>query len=143
MLNHVLLFLSPLFLVKNIQINKGYEQNNLKILVDDKSIKQVIINLLSNAVKFSKMDSQINIRTKLKNGKVRIEIEDFGLGIPKKDQSHIFEKFYRVSRPGLEIEGTGLGLPIVKEIIDGHNGKIWFKSAFNVGTTFYLEFKHI
>ena len=75
-----------------------------------------------------------------KKGSVIISVKDAGLGIPKAQQSHIFEKFFRADNVQTkETEGTGLGLYIAKTIVEKHDGKTWFESTENVGTTFFVS----
>ena len=110
--------------------------------LDADKIRQVFANLLSNAVKYSKKGGKVIVDlkdTKAEN-KVLITIKDMGLGIPAKQQSRMFEKFFRADNvQTADTEGTGLGLYIAKAIIEGHGGKIWFESEENIGTTFFVE----
>lgn len=109
---------------------------------DADKIRQVFANLLSNAVKYSKKGGKVivDLKDTRAENKVLITVKDTGLGIPKKQQSRMFEKFFRADNvQTAETEGTGLGLYIAKAIIEGHGGKIWFESEENVGTTFFVE----
>ncbi len=106
------------------------------ILADADAIKQVIINLVGNALKFTPSEGSIRVSMRSNNDSVTIDVSDTGQGIPEKDQEHIFEKFYRVDRPGQEIEGTGLGLSIVKEIVEHHGGTVAVQSHANKGSKF-------
>lgn len=101
----------------------------------DKMI-QVLVNLVNNAIKFTPEKGDISIRAGEKREDIFISIKDSGMGIPCDDLRKIFNSFYRVYRPGKEIQGTGLGLPIVKKIVDLHQGKIDVESEVNKGTTF-------
>jgi signal transduction histidine kinase len=110
--------------------------------LDADKIRQVFANLLSNAVKYSKKGGKVTVDFKdmQTENKVLITVKDMGLGIPAKQQSRMFEKFFRADNvQTAETEGTGLGLYIAKAIIEGHGGKIWFESEENVGTTFFVE----
>jgi len=110
--------------------------------LDADKIRQVFANLLSNAVKYSKKGGKVivDLKDTRAENKVLITVKDTGLGIPKKQQSRMFEKFFRADNvQTAETEGTGLGLYIAKAIIEGHGGKIWFESEENVGTTFFVE----
>ncbi len=94
-------------------------------------------NLISNAVKFSPQGGKITISVEQSEGEVKISVADTGMGIPKKDLPHIFERFYRVDNTFVQrIGGTGLGLAIVKYIIESHGGKIWAESEVGKGSTF-------
>ena len=114
----------------------------LKILVDPKLTRQVIYNLLTNAVCYSanKDKSEVVVELEEKGWDYIISIKDNGIGIAKKDQPKIFEKFFRAENAQLiEADGNGLSLYINKIIIEAHGGKIWFESTENKGTTFYAS----
>jgi signal transduction histidine kinase/DNA-binding response OmpR family regulator len=124
-----------------------FEQKGLKILMDVDEILpdiagdrdrliQVVINLISNAVKFTEKGFVI-CSAKLINGEIRVSITDSGIGISEEDQPKVFEKFKQVGdaltdRP----TGSGLGLPICKEIIEHHRGRLWVESKLGAGSTF-------
>jgi signal transduction histidine kinase len=93
------------------------------------SIEELISNLMGNAIQYSDPDSVIYLRAKTLKGKVQIEIQDNGPGIPVKEQEKIFEEFYRGSKTRTTTEGTGLGLAISKKIVQAHKGKIWVESG--------------
>ncbi len=108
-----------------------------KIEADKGKIDQVMENLLSNAIKFSPKGGKIAVSLKKADRLVKISISDTGMGIPKKDLPHIFEKFYRAENASMQaIGGTGLGLGIVKYIIESHGGKISVESEVGKGSTF-------
>lgn len=108
-----------------------------RIEIDENKIDQVMENLLSNAVKFSPDGGKITVTLEKTDKKVRIIIADRGIGIPKKDFAHIFEKFYRAGNASSgTMGGTGLGLGIVKYIVESHGGKIWAESELGKGSTF-------
>ncbi len=100
---------------------------NIHAEVDAEKMKQVISNLLSNALKYSTITKKIFIRLYKTVNNIHIEVEDQGIGIPENQLSRIFEKFYRVDQKE-NISGTGLGLTVVKEIIEVHKGKISVES---------------
>ncbi|MBL7057832.1 HAMP domain-containing histidine kinase [Patescibacteria group bacterium] len=113
---------------------------NLKIMVNEGNIKTVFLNLIDNAITYSKTKSSIIIKAKKTNNQVLFQITDSGIGIPDEDQIHIFTKFFRAKNSYSEKNvGTGLGLVIVKKIIDGHDGRIMFESHQDEGTTFYFS----
>jgi two-component system phosphate regulon sensor histidine kinase PhoR len=98
---------------------------------------QAISNLISNAVKYTPEGGRISATVTMEDTKVIVKIADDGIGISQEDIHHIFEKFYRVDRPETEgIVGSGLGLSIVKTIIEKHGGRIWVESEMGKGTTF-------
>jgi PAS domain S-box-containing protein len=110
-----------------------------EMMLDKEKLKEVMINLISNAIKYSPNGGDINLRMRMDETNLRIEIQDHGIGIPKEHQSKLFEAFYRVdSSHTASIPGTGLGLTIVKAIVEHHGGRCWFESEVGKGTTFFL-----
>ncbi|MDZ7764118.1 MAG: ATP-binding protein [Melioribacteraceae bacterium] len=109
--------------------------------LDREAITEAVINLVDNAAKYSKEDKFIELKTLYYNSKPAIEVVDKGIGISKEDQHKIFDKFFRVST-GLvhDTKGTGLGLTIVKHVIDSHNAKIELESNEGNGSTFRIIF---
>jgi len=107
------------------------------IEVDKDKIDQVMENLIGNAVKFSPQGGKITVSIEQAEKEVKINVADAGMGIPKKDLPHIFERFYRVDNTFIRaIEGAGLGLAIAKYIVESHGGKIWAESKVGKGSTF-------
>ena len=109
---------------------------------DVDKIQQVLYNLVDNAIKFSGNQSEIEIETTEKGGKVFVSVKDNGIGIPKEDQNQIWERFYKsdLSR-GKDKKGTGLGLSIVREIIRAHGENISLVSTQGVGSKFTFTLK--
>ncbi|MCF6181565.1 PAS domain-containing sensor histidine kinase [Lutibacter sp.] len=105
---------------------------------DEKIIELIMSNLLHNAIKYSKENSTIEIEIKLKNNWLILQIKDEGIGIPVEEQNHIFERYFRAENV-LTLQGTGIGLNIVKGHVDKFGGDISFKSAKNLGTTFTVK----
>ncbi len=104
-------------------------------------LKIAIKNILKNAIQFSHKDSQIIVRSYKNANTFNISIQDFGIGIPLNEQEKIFEKFYRTDKSrNKNSGGTGLGMSIVKKIIDIHKGSIKIESIENVGTTVTISF---
>jgi signal transduction histidine kinase len=99
----------------------------------------VIARLVNNAIKFTNPKGRVKVIAKNLFKEMEIIISDTGIGIPEGDIPFIFQKFYRVSRPGTEIPGTGLGLVFVKQIIDLHKGFITVQSEVGKGTTFAIK----
>ena len=114
------------------------EKKVLKVFGDEKKIHQVLINLITNSIKYGVDDGTIEVKLKKNdNSKVIVSIIDNGLGIPKGDLARIFERFYRVEKTRNRDEGgSGLGLSIVKHIIDAHDEKISVQSEDGVGSNF-------
>jgi len=111
------------------------------IKIDEEAVSEAIVNLIDNAVKYSENEKQITIRTGLGNNFAFVEVEDKGIGIPEKDQKKIFEKFFRVSAGNVHnVKGSGLGLSIVKHIMDVHKGRIELLSEVDKGSKFRLSF---
>lgn len=109
------------------------------LLADRDKVIQVFLNLLDNAIKFSPDGGRVFIKAVVKGKMVKCDICDQGIGIARKDISHIFEKFYRVDNSDIyEIPGTGLGLSIVKHIIESHGGRIYVRSKMGKGSTFTM-----
>lgn len=107
---------------------------------DREKLTEVLINLLSNAVKFSPHDGKVKIAAAEEKDDITVSITDNGIGIPKKDLSKIFDHFYRTEKSQkMDIKGTGLGLTIVKFLLEKMGGKIWCKSHIDKGTTFYFS----
>jgi two-component system sensor histidine kinase VicK len=108
--------------------------------VDEVKFMQVITNLLSNAIKFTHDNGVISISIADQAGTLLITVQDNGIGIPKQYHTTLFDKFTKARRPGLKQEPSiGLGMSIIKMIVEWHNGKIWFESEENKGTTFFIE----
>lgn len=112
-----------------------------EITIDPESVTEALINILDNAMKYSKMEKYLRIATGTDSDHVFIEVEDHGVGIAPKHQEKIFETFYRVSDSLVhDTKGSGLGLALVKHIMDAHQGKVIVKSELRRGSIFRLEF---
>ncbi len=108
--------------------------------VDDVKFMQVINNLISNAIKFTTEGGQIRIWLEDRPKTVLIQVSDNGIGIPEALQPRLFDRFTEARRPGLRGQpSVGLGMNIIRSIVEMHQGKIWFNSRENEGTTFYIE----
>ena len=107
------------------------------VLADERRVKEIMINLVGNAIKYTPEKGRVRVFHELRDKELITHIEDNGYGIPQEAQSKIFEKFYRVQSPETrDITGTGLGLFIVKQLVEKMHGTIWFKSKQGKGTTF-------
>ena len=114
---------------KNLTVNAMFESEIEEVVAEKDSIKRVVTNLLDNAIKFSYHKGIIDISTKRKGNKVYISIKNEGEGISKDDKKTIFERFYKVDKSRSQNKtGVGLGLYIVKRIINKHGEKIWIES---------------
>jgi two-component system phosphate regulon sensor histidine kinase PhoR len=110
----------------------------IMVLGDKEKIQQVLTNLIVNSIKYGKQDGSTEVGIEdLVNNKVIIRVTDNGEGIEKQHISRLFERFYRVDKSGARAEGgSGLGLSIVKHIIEAHDEKIYIESQFGVGSEF-------
>jgi len=124
----------------NVKVSFEKEDNFPEILIDPGQTREAVDNLLDNAIKYSKKSGKVKIKIYTKNKKAYFEIKDDGAGIPKSDQKYVFKKFFR-SENALknQTDGSGLGLFIVKSIIENHGGKITFESEEGKGTTFIFS----
>jgi len=114
--------------------------DKLKITTDKTLLGHILENLVSNAINYTRPNGKIEVRLEEKNGVALLTVTDTGIGIPKKEQLHIFEKFIRASNAvAMKPDGTGLGLYIVSEVINLLGGKIRFESKENQGSAFYAE----
>lgn len=114
--------------------------NDLYVNADDRLISQAVINLISNAIKYSENGKKIQISSsKFKEGRIEIVVKDEGIGIPEEHQSKLFKIDFKYCIPGTKGEkGTGLGLALVKEIVEKHEGDIWFYSQVGEGSEFHF-----
>ena len=106
-------------------------------MADSDRLTQVAANLVSNAVKYSSEGSEVRIVSRLNDGVIRVSVGDQGHGIRPEDLARVFSRFERIATE--KVSGTGLGMPISKEIIELHHGKMWVESTFGVGSTFFFE----
>lgn len=138
-LHSVIEKIEPMCEAKNISFSYNIPDDEYLMFADKERIFQVYENILLNAVKFTPEGGRITMLAQSIEKEFEVIISDTGAGIPKKDLPFIFNKFFRVSRPGEEIPGTGLGLALVKQIIDLHRGLITVQSEENQGTTVVLK----
>jgi len=127
-------------LKKRIVLEFEHSKYQILIEADKEKIGQSFEALINNAIKFTNEDGRVKVIVNNLFKEVEIIISDTGIGIPEKDLPYIFQKFYRVSRPGTEIPGTGIGLVFVKQMIDIHKGMISVQSEIGNGTTFIVKF---
>lgn len=125
----------------NVIIDLEVDENLPKVFADYEKITWVINNLISNALKYTNAGDTIAIKASVKGEKMYISVKDSGAGIPLEYQNRIFDKFVQIKGNDLEIRGTGLGLAVVKSIIDAHDEKIWCESSIDSGSNFTFTLK--
>ncbi len=123
---------------KQHQINFISQGESNDAYFDEKILRQILANLLTNAIKYSSQGSNVYVSCCCHNEVVVFQVRDEGIGIPPEDREHLFETFHRATNVG-DIPGTGLGMAIVKQGVDLHNGEISVESEVNVGTTFTVR----
>lgn len=143
---------------KNITLSTQLDDNDAKIFADSHRLEQVLTNLISNAIKFTPESGKIDIRTelvdakdikpvemfeeelkKLKGKYLQVCVKDNGIGISQEHLSHVFDKFAQIENSlSRKVGGTGLGLPITRQLLDAHNGTIWCNSKPDKGSSFYF-----
>ena len=110
------------------------------VMGDRTLLRQSIANLVDNAIKYTPSSGEVSVGLLVDEHNVTIKVQDNGIGIAPADQVRLFEKFYRIQHTGMEqVQGTGLGLALVKSIIERHEGRVWVESALDKGSTFYIE----
>ncbi|GET14354.1 two-component system sensor histidine kinase [Ligilactobacillus agilis] len=125
---------------KNYTIKRDFTKRDLWVEIDTDKFIQVVDNIMNNAIKYSPDGGVITCRLLETHNHVILSITDQGLGIPKKDLNHVFDRFFRVDKARSRAQGgTGLGLAISKEVIALHHGKIWVDSIEGKGSTFYIS----
>jgi two-component system sensor kinase FixL len=122
----------------NQQLNTTSICSQKNIRSDGKILKNILINLISNAIKYTDEQGVIECRLTTSNQELMIAVKDNGIGIPEEDQKHLFDRFFRASN-ATNIEGTGLGLNIVKKYIEMLHGEIKFNSRVYEGTEFIVR----
>lgn len=121
------------------KINYPRNVEGISLYQDEKIFFLTLTNLLYNAIKYSPEDSPIDLIVDLHDDKVTFHVTDRGIGIPERDQKHIFERYFRAENV-LLTQGTGIGLNIVKGHVENLGGRIYFTSIFKKGSTFSVEF---
>lgn len=133
-------------IVEEFQLSIGLQHHlNVEVLsninivpIDDRLFRYTLFNLLSNAIKYSAPDTQVTVRLERSDGTLCLSVSDQGIGIPAEDQKKLFQAFHR-ARNVKSVSGSGLGLKIVKDCVEMHQGTITVESAENIGTTFTVK----
>jgi two-component system sensor histidine kinase VicK len=122
---------------KNIALKCQVPRKAVMVRADSAQLREAIDNLISNAIKYTPEGGQVTVTLQQERERVTLDVTDTGYGIPEAVQGRIFQPFFRAKSPQTRhIEGTGLGLHLVKNIIERHMGKMHFESAPGVGSTF-------
>lgn len=125
------------FLKEGQRVNIDCHTDLKEVYVDPRILRNIMFNLISNASKYSESGKTIYITCESDSEQIKFSIRDEGIGIPKEDQKHLFDRFFRASNAG-QVQGTGLGLNIVKRYVDLIEGQISFSSEYQNGTTFTI-----
>jgi PAS domain S-box-containing protein len=152
----VLIENKPLILEKKLVVEELYgEESDMEFLADEKLLRIIFQNLISNAVKYTPSEGKIKVNIskfnfnndqdlggeEIKEESLIFSVTDSGMGIPKNQHNKIFSKLFRADNAKeSETEGTGLGLYVIKSIVNQSGGLVWFKSEENKGSTFYVAF---
>ncbi|GAB4472423.1 MAG: hypothetical protein Kow0088_06970 [Anaerolineales bacterium] len=125
---------------KRIQLSTDLPSEGLPLIEADSALlNQALHNLLDNAIKFTEAEGKVQIGARVKGEHMIFAVRDSGIGIAPLDQPRLFDKFYRVKRPGTKGSGSGLGLAIVKSVAERHHGRAWVESQLGRGSTFYIS----
>lgn len=125
---------------KGVELKYDKPEKKLpKVKIDVEKMKVAITNLVDNAIKYTPKGGKVTVRIKSGKKELEVSVRDTGVGIPEDQQDRIFSKFFRSANVmRMDTEGNGLGLFIVKNIIEAHKGKVWFESIEGEGTAFYF-----
>jgi PAS domain S-box-containing protein len=141
-LEESMMAVKPIATKGKVLLNLTAQQRAMKVIGDKSGLQQVFINLINNAVKFSRQGGIVNINVSENESGVMIRISDSGVGIPQQAIPHLFERFYRAKNVTIaEIPGSGIGLYIVKSIVEALGGTIHVESVLDQGTTFTVSLK--
>ena len=113
----------------------SFSDKTVKLFLDKDKMEQVFKNILGNAVKYSPKGGEIRITGKKENKNYKVSVQDFGIGMTSEQKDKIFDKFYRADTSDSAPVGTGLGMTIVKYLVEAHGGKVWVESEVGKGTT--------
>ena len=128
--------MEPIAKRKSLRFEKQIPQENVQVYCDRNRILQVLSNLLGNAIKFTPPGGTVSLQVQKKAEEFLFLVSDTGPGIPSEHIPHLFERYWQ--EPKTAHEGTGLGLTIVKGIVEAHNGKVWVESTVGIGSGFYF-----
>jgi signal transduction histidine kinase len=138
-------FLEPRAEKVGVALQLGPMPENTTLVANQQSIEEVVTNLLENAIKYTPEGGSVSVSLTRDDKELCVAVSDTGFGLSEEDQSRIFKRFFRVKNEHTRmITGTGLGLPIVKKIVDSHDGRVAVQSEVGQGSTFsvYLPIEH-
>ena len=118
-----------------VELSLTTEPEQITISADGRRVRQIVFNLLSNAVKFTPVEGRVDVSARVDDGQVEITVADTGPGIAPEERETIFEEFKQATN-GKRAEGTGLGLPLSRKLVELHGGRLWVESAAGNGSTF-------
>ncbi len=121
---------------KQLQLNLNLPETDHMVIGDRKRLHQAFTNLINNAIKYTNDGGELSLGIAQQDGQIIIQIEDTGVGIILSDQPYIFDKFFRSDEIREDYPGSGLGLSIVKSVVERHNGRVWVASVPGKGSTF-------
>jgi two-component system sensor histidine kinase BaeS len=126
---------------KGVELTAHHEPDLPLAMMDADRISQVVVNLLSNALRYTASGDRIDVRVNPEeSGRLVVSVADTGQGIPEDDLPHVFDRYYRGLEPREKrASGSGIGLAVVKELVEAHGGRVWAKSAHGKGSTFYFS----
>jgi two-component system phosphate regulon sensor histidine kinase PhoR len=111
----------------------------LSLVGFEDGLERLVMNLVSNAIKYTPSGGLVKVRAWIEDDRIELEVADSGIGIPEKALPRIFSEFYRAKNAtALDVEGTGLGLVIAKDVVEEHGGRISVRSTVGEGSTFHV-----
>ena len=134
--DHALQVLRPLAANKSQRLVVAVSPGLPPVKADRERVLQVLTNLVGNSIKFTPPGGTLTLRARQVEERVRVSVRDNGPGISPEDMPHLFERFWRSS--GTSERGTGLGLNIVKSLVEAHGGTVWVESQLGAGSTFFF-----
>ncbi len=125
---------------KKIKLECSYDSRNTNVLFDKDGLEQILLNIIGNAIKYTPEHGEVSVGISAETSRLVLTVKDTGVGIPKDDLNHVFERFYRVDKARTrQMGGTGLGLSIAEQIAKAHDSTIEISSELHVGTTVIIS----
>lgn len=139
LVTHIEHILRPKSEYKRLAIQLDLDDNLPSIQANEEELQRALLNLIENAINYTPEQGIVKIRTSFQSERVHIEVADTGIGINPEELSHVFDEFYRASNASTIKGGTGLGLTIVRKVVELHHGSIQVDSVVGHGTTFRVS----